>query len=266
MKLANISKLFSCLVLFFSIFAAGVYAQSAEEKGIEIAKERKLRDKGWGDSVANMSMILRNAQGQESERKMRSKLLEVDADGDKGLTIFEQPRDVKGTAFLNFSHATVPDDQWLYLPALKRVKRIASRNKSGPFMGSEFSFEDMSSFEIEKYTFKYLRDEQYEGMDMFVVEQVPTDKYSGYTRQLVWIDKAHYRAFKIEFYDRKNTLLKVLTAHDFQLYLDKYWRAMRAEMYNEQNGKSTELLTHSLEFRTGLNESDFNNNTLKRAR
>ncbi len=243
-----------------------VFAQSAEEKGLAIAQERKNRDLGWGDSIAEITMILRNAQGQESERKMRTKTLEIDNDGDKGLTIFDKPRDVNGTAFLNFAHATKPDDQWLYLPALKRVKRIASRNKSGPFMGSEFSFEDMSSFEIEKYTFKYLRDETINGMDAFVIEQIPVDKYSGYTKQIAWLDKEHYRPHKVEFYDRKGSLLKTLTLDDYKLYLDTYWRPHVAEMYNEQNGKSTELLTENYKFRTGLEDSDFNKNTLKRAR
>ena len=266
MILTNTFKLLSALLISASFIQLPASAQTAEEKGLEIAKERKARDTGWGDSVADMSMILRNAQGQETERKMRGKSLEIDGDGDKGLTIFDQPRDVKGTAFLNFSHATTPDDQWMYLPALKRVKRIASRNKSGPFMGSEFAFEDMSSFEIEKYTFKYLRDEVYEGMDMFVVEQIPVDKYSGYTRIIAWVDKEHYRAHKVEFYDRKDSLLKTLMLHEYKQYLDQYWRPMRSEMFNEQNGKSTELITHSLEFRTGLNDSDFNKNTLKRAR
>lgn len=253
-------------VLIAVCFTNAVYAQSAEEKGLEVAKERKLRDLGWGDSVADMSMILRNAQGQETERKMRLKSLEVADDGDKGLTIFDQPRDVKGTAFLNFSHAVVPDEQWMFLPALKRVKRISSRNKSGPFMGSEFAFEDMSSFEIEKYKFKFLKDDNYNGQDAFVVEQIPTDKHSGYTKQIVWIDKQHYRALKLEFYDRKGSLLKILTMHDFKLYLNKYWRPMRLEMHNEQRGKSTQLITHSLEFKTGLDEGDFSKNSLKRAR
>lgn len=254
--------------VFALLFATSGFtaAQTSEEKGLEIAKERKARDVGWGDTQAEMSMILRNAQGQESERKMRTKVLEVSDDGDKGLTIFDQPRDVKGTAFLNFSHAVEPDDQWMYLPALKRVKRIASRNKSGPFMGSEFAFEDMSSFEIEKYQFKHVRDETLNGMDMFVIEQVPVDKYSGYTRQLVWIDKEHYRPHKIEFYDRKDSLLKTLEMHDYKLYLDKYWRPLRAEMVNQQTGKSTELITHDLVFRTGLEDKDFDKNSLKRAR
>lgn len=83
------------------------------------------------DSIATMEMILKNAQGESSTRLMRLKSLEVEGDGDKGLTIFDQPRDVTGTAFLNHSHTIGADDQWLYLPALKRVKRISSRNKSG---------------------------------------------------------------------------------------------------------------------------------------
>lgn len=241
-------------------------AQSAQEKGLEIAKEMKLRDQGWGDSTGKMSMILRNAQGEEVERKMRLKSLELVDDGDKGLTIFDQPLDVKGTVFLNFTHAIEPDDQWMYLPKLSKVKRIRSRNKSGPFMGSEFAFEDMSSFEIEKFEFKYLRDETYEGQSSFVLEQVPTDENSGYSKQIVWVDKKHYRALKIEFYDRKRSLLKEMVNFDFTLYLDKYWRPLRVEMFNEQNGKSTELITHELNFKTGLTENDFNKGTLKNVR
>ncbi|MBL4630054.1 MAG: outer membrane lipoprotein-sorting protein [Paraglaciecola sp.] len=242
------------------------YGQSAEDKGLEIAKERKLRDSGWGDSSGKMSMILRNAEGEEVERKMRLKSLEMLDDGDKGLTIFDQPLDVKGTAFLNFSHATKPDDQWMYLPKLSKVKRIRSRNKSGPFMGSEFSFEDMSSFEIEKYKFKYLRDETFKSQACFVLEQVPVDKNSGYTKQIVWVDKEHYRALKIEFYDRKGSLLKELVNYDFKLFLGKYWRPLRVEMFNEQNGKSTDLLTHQLDFDTGLTPRHFNKGTLKNVR
>jgi outer membrane lipoprotein-sorting protein len=252
------------LMLSHLAFIPAAFADA--EKGLQIAQERKARDIGWGDSQSNSSMILRNSQGQETERKIRVKNLEVLDDGDKGLTIFDQPRDVKGSAFLNFSHAIKPDEQWIYLPALKRVKRISSRNKSGPFMGSEFAYEDLSSFELEKFSFSYLRDETIDGVDMFVLEQTPTDKYSGYTKQVVWVDKEHYRAFKIEYYDRKNALLKTLLLKDFKLYKDKYWRPMLSQMENHQNGKSTDLVVHSIEFDTGLNEKDFNQATLKRAR
>lgn len=241
-------------------------AETAEEKGLRIAKEAKLSDLGWGDSTSNMKMVLRNSQGQESLREIRSKNLEMENDGDKGLTVFDKPRDVKGTAFLSFSHPVGADDQWLYLPALKRVKRIASRNKSGPFMGSEFAYEDLSSFEVEKYTYKYLRDEPCEGGTCYVIEQYPVDKNSGYTRRITWIDHGEYRNWKTEFYDRKNSLLKTLTSHDFQQYLGKYWRADMMKMVNHQNKKSTDLVFSNYQFKTGLSEADFNKNTLKRAR
>jgi outer membrane lipoprotein-sorting protein len=245
------------------MFVAIVQAESAQEKGLAIAKERKARDVGWSDSVANVSMILRSTRGEEVERRMRVKSLEIKDDGDKGLTIFDQPLDVKGTAFLNYSHALKPDDQWIYLPKRKKVTRIRSKNKSGPFMGSEFAYEDMSSFELAKYTFTYVRDESYEGQDSFVLEQVPTDKNSGYTKQIVWIDKKHYRALKVLSYDRRGSLLKELTLHDYELYLGKYWRALRLEMYNERNGKSTDLVTHDLKFKVGLKEDDFEEGRLK---
>lgn len=236
-----------------------------EVKGLEIAKERKARDLGWQDSIANMSMILNNAQGETSSRKIRIKTLEIENDGDKGLTIFDEPFDVKGTAFLNFAHTTKADDQWIYLPALKRVKRIGSRNKSGPFMGSEFAYEDLSSFELEKYSFTYLGDELIDGINMFKLEQIPTDKYSGYTKQVVWMDHQEYRPYKVEYYDRKNSLLKTLSLSDYKHYLNKYWRAHQLVMTNHQTGKMTTLTTHDLQFQTGLTDRDFSKASLKRA-
>ncbi|BCL70040.1 membrane protein [Vibrio nigripulchritudo] len=255
---------YTSLLLAGLLMSGNVLADAA--KGMEIANERKARDTGWGDSVATMSMILKNAQGESSTRQMRLKSLEVDGDGDKGLTIFDEPRDVKGTAFLNHSHTTEPDDQWLYLPALKRVKRISSRNKSGPFMGSEFAYEDLSSFELEKYKFNYIQDDMVDGEPVFLLEQIPTDKNSGYTKQLVWLDKVHYRPLKVEFYDRKSALLKTLTFSEYQVYEDQYWRAHKMLMVNHQSGKSTILNTEEMAFRNGLDDGDFSKNTLKRVR
>ncbi len=238
-------------------------AQTPEQRGLAIAREADRRDQGFGDYTVDMLMILKNRHGQQSERKIRSRVLEVEDDGDKSLSIFDNPPDVKGTAFLNHTHRSGDDDQWLYLPALKRVKRISSRNKSGSFMGSEFSYEDISSQEVEKYTYKWLRDEQLDGRDCFVVERYPVNRESsGYTRQVSWIDTSEYREWKIEYYDRKSSLLKTLTASDHQRYLDRYWRAGEMNMVNHQNGKSTRLILSDYQFRTGLNDSDFNKNSL----
>ncbi len=213
-----------------------------------------------------MVMILHNRQGEESTRRIRVASLEVRGDGDKSLSLFDEPVDVKGTALLSFTHKVGEDDQWLYLPALKRVKRISSANKSGAFMGSEFAYEDIASQEIEKYSYKYLRDETYEGKSCFVIERYPVDKNSGYTRQLVWIDQAEYRPWKIDFYDRKGSLLKTLVFKDYQQYLGKYWRAGEMSMQNHQSGKSTLLQWSHYQFRVGLKESDFTEASLKRAR
>ena len=256
----------SLSVASLSVLAAPLTKEAAAIRGMEISVEAKTRDTGWGDSTSDMLMVLRNKQGQESVREIKTKTLELLNDGDKSLTIFNKPRDVKGTSFLSFSHPVGNDDQWLYLPSLKRVKRIASRNKSGPFMGSEFSFEDLSSFEVEKYTYGYLGDETVNGLDSYMVEQFPVDENSGYTRRIVWIDKAEYRVQKIDFYDRKNSLLKTLSYNNYQQYLDKYWRADSAEMVNHQSGKSTTLVWQNYAFKTGLVDGDFNRNTLKRVR
>jgi len=256
--------------LFFSVLglvlAGTAIAESAEEKGLAIAIEADLRDQGWTDSQVQMEMVLRNAKGNESKRRVRLKTLEISDDGDKSLTIFDTPVDIKGTGLLSFSHKQGDDDQWLYLPALKRVKRIASRNKSGPFVGSEFAFEDLSSQEVEKYTYRWLRDETFEGQATFVIERRPVDKNSGYTRQEVWVDQAHYRLLKVDYYDRKQSLLKTLRSVGYTQYMNKYWRPAKMVMLNHQNGKSTDLLWNEYRFSTGLTEKDFTRNSLQRAR
>ncbi len=248
------------------LFPAASQAISVEDRGREIAIEIDRRDQGWGDQQATTHMILRNRQGQESKRMTRSLSLEVEGDGDKALILFDFPKDIKGTALLSFTHPVTADDQWLYLPALKRVKRISSSNKSGPFMGSEFAFEDITSQEVEKFSYKYLRDEEIEGRNVFVIERYPLYENSGYVRQIVWVDKLMYQPIKTEFYDRKNSLLKTLTQSEYSQYLSQYWRPNRMEMVNHQNGKSTTLHWGNYQLRTGLSERDFDKSRLKRSR
>lgn len=263
MKQVTIKTLF----IIVSLLASNTcVADTAEKKGLEIATEADKRDTGFKDSIAKMTMELKNKQGQTSVRNVRVKTLEVEGDGDKGLSIFDTPKDIKGTASLTYSHALKPDEQWLYLPALKRVKRISSKNKSGPFMGSEFAYEDISSQEIEKYTYKFIKEETINGIDCFVIERYPAYKHSGYTRQVAWINKQEYRPERIVFYDRKNTLLKTLNYSGYKQYLGKYWRAETMHMVNHQTGKSTLLTWHEYTFQTGLTDKDFNRNSLKRAK
>ncbi|MFT7673456.1 MAG: outer membrane lipoprotein-sorting protein [Gammaproteobacteria bacterium] len=257
-------QLFVSTLLFSSLLAGQACAQTAEEKGLEIAVAAKAYDKGFVDFTADMEMTLKSKNGNASTRIIRIKTLEVDGDGDRSLSQFDEPADVKGTAMLTFSHGLDADDQWLYLPALKKVKRISSRNKSGPFMGSTFAFEDLGSQEVEKYTYKYLRDEACGSLQCYVIERFPAYKHSGYTRQIAWLDQEGYRMVKAEFYDRKKSLLKTLEASDFQQYLDHYWRPGKMNMVNHQNGKSTLLTWSDYKFQTGLSDRDFRSQALKR--
>ena len=133
-------------------------------------------------------------------------------------------------------------------------------------MGSEFAYEDISSQEIEKYAYKYIKDENLNGIDCFVVERYPAYKHSGYTKQVAWVNKQEYRAEKIVFYDRKNSLLKTLNYSAYKQYLNKFWRADKMHMVNHQTGKSTLLSWRNYQFKTGLTDKDFSRNSLKRAK
>ena len=134
-------------------------------------------------------------------------------------------------------------------------------------MGSEFAYEDIASQEVEKYTYKWLRDEIHDNRECFVLERYPVDqKNSGYIRQVVWIDMAEYRSWKVEYFDRKNTHLKTLTIKNYHQYSDRFWRPDIMLMVNHQTGKSTELQFSNYQFMVGLDPDDFNKNSLKRAK
>ncbi len=242
--------------------------ESPEELGREIAMEADRQDQGWGDNASVMRMVLRNRNGDESSRELRRRVLEVNeaGAGDKSLLIFDSPRDVAGTSLLSHTKILDPDDQWLFLPALGRVKRISSANKSGPFVGSEFAYEDLVSQEVDKYDYRFLREESCGDQECFVVERFPLYENSGYTKQVVWWDKAEYRVQRIDYYDRKDSLLKTLTYHGYHQYLTEFWRPDLMRIENHQNGKSTDLVFSEWTFANGLSSGDLTPSRLRRAR
>lgn len=249
-----------------SFTATASVMSSAEKKGWDITMEDERRDNGFGDLTANVTMVLKDKDGNESKRNLRIKTLEVDGDGDKTLMIFDQPRDVRGTAMLTYSHKQGVDDQWLYLPALKRVKRISSSNKTGSFLGSEFTYEDLASPEPEKFTYKYLRDEVYEGKECFVLERYPVSPDSGYSKHVKWIDKKEYRPIRVDYYDRKGELLKTMNVRKYNRYIDRVWRASEMHMVNYKTKKSTTLKWNDYRFHNGFSKSMFSKTGLKRTR
>ncbi len=239
-----------------------------QRKGFEIAACSDRSDRGYGDNKVELTMVLRNAAGKETSRNLAITTLEVtdESVGDKSLVVFNKPRDIEGTALLSHAKILDPDDQWLFLPALKRVKRISSANKSGPFVGSEFAFEDFTATELNKYDYEFIREEQCGDLKCDVVARYPRYKNSGYTRQLAWVDQTDHQLRKVEFYDRRNALLKTLILKDYRLYQGQFWRSHRLEMVNHQTNKSTDLIYGEYQFSVGLNQNDFVKGRLSRLR
>jgi len=253
--------------LMFSMAITAV-AAPADLDGRKVALAWHTSDEGFHDSTAQLSMTLEDRRGNQAVREMQIKTLEVPGveDGDKSLVVFESPPDVRGTALLSHAHILEPDDQWLYLPALGRIKRISSANRSGAFVGSEFAYEDIAGMELDKYSYRLRGQEACGDRQCAVVEQVPQYERSGYTRLVVWYDLTDYQPRKIDFYDRKNTLLKTLTFEDYRHHQGRFWRAHRLDMVNHQTGKRTLLEYKSIEFQTGLDASDFDRNALQHLR
>lgn len=237
-------------------------ADNAAKKGYDIAlKSERSNDNFQGES-SEMEMLLINAHGEKIQRKMTSQTMEVKGDGDKTIITFLWPADVKGSKMLTHSHKKDDDDQWLFLPALKKVKRISSRSKTGSFMGSEFSYEDLGSQEVEKYNFKYLKDEKINGADQWVVERYPKDKNSGYKRQIMWINKSRLAPTKIEYYDRKNELIKTAIFDNYNK-IKKWWRAGNIKIVNHQTKKSSVLTWKNRKLGLKFSNKDFHKNSLK---
>ncbi len=247
---------------------AAALAATPQEKGFEVAARADRSDRGFGDSEVELTMVLRNKAGKETQRTLSLTTLEIADEqlGDKSMIVFESPADIDGTALLSHARILDPDDQWLYLPALKRVKRISSVNKSGPFVGSEFAFEDFTALELNKYEYSYLREEPCGERVCDVVERRPRYEHSGYTKQVSWVDQVDFQIRKVEFYDRRGDLLKTLTLEDYRQYEGAYWRAQTLRMVNHQTGKSTDLIYSDYTFGAGLKDDDFVKGTLSRIR
>ena len=260
--------LFAAAITLITIFlfSGHAFSLTGEEVAMEVEKARR----GFLDSKSKLVMTLINASGAKSLREMSNKMLEKPKDskteGDKSIIVFLSPADVKGTGLLTYERLDREDDQWLYLPALRRTKRIASKNKSGSFMGSEFAYEDISAQSLEKYTYSdAVHEETLNGIVCYKYERYPKSKYSGYTKQVVWADKKNFITIKTDYFDRKRELLKTAIFSDYEKKKG-VWRIGKIHMKNHQNKKETILEWLEDEIQTGLKERDFTKRMLSRQR
>ena len=236
-------------------------------RGLAVARAAERMDEGFGDSRAAVRMVLHDARGSTADRQLRIRTLEgTGGDGDRSLIVFDSPADQRGTALLTWNQPGADDDQWLYLPALGRVKKIAARNRSGPFVGSEFAFEDLTEDEIEAFEWRLLGTDECALGRCYRVERTPVERWSGYSRQVAWYDTGALRLVRVEYEDRKGSHIKTLVADDWQQSAEGYWRAGYMDMVNHQTGRRTELVWGPHAFGTGLDADDFAPAALRRIR
>jgi hypothetical protein len=171
--------------------------------------------------------------------------------------VFEAPADVKGISVLSHSGGGKEDEQWLYLPSAHRVKRISSANRTGAFMGSEFSFEDLTGNDGRKYTWRLLGTEPCGAQTCWTLEAKPTDPASAYSRRVLRVDTAELRIDSVDFYDRKGAKMKTLKYGDYEKLNDRFWRAHVWTMKNEQSGRTTTVHFTSMKLHNAYTVKDF---------
>ncbi len=224
--------------------AAGVTGFTLEEK------QDKMQS-GYIGETREMTLTLVSPHGEESVRKLRFEGFEGSNRRDKTLVRFSYPADMKGATLLTHEHGDSDDDQWLYLPAVKRIKRIATTNQSGSFMGSEFSYEDMVVRQLDKYEFRYIGDETIDGKDCNVIERVPKNKNSGYSRVVRWRMKDNLQELRSDYYDRKGELLKRRDMQGHHL-VDGFWRVKRIVVTNMQTNRKSYLSFDDVKLKVNL--------------
>ena len=250
-------------LITLTVFAlAGMSLAFAQElTGKEIMQKVDKREKAATDSFT-MRMTLINAGGKKRVRQVTAYSKDYGSEK-KTVMVFLLPADVKGVGYLSFSYddASKSDDRWLYMPALKKAKRISGSSSGDYFMGTDFTYDDISGHKIDDYTYTLLAEETIDGKTCWKIESVPVKK-SMYSKYLSWIDKESLVQVKAEFYDEQGMLLKALTVSGIEKK-DGFWTADKMEMNNVQKKHTTVTETLKHEFNKTIPDSYFRVNSLE---
>jgi outer membrane lipoprotein-sorting protein len=236
-----------------------------EEKGLAIANKVEENYDNFVDSSVEIDLVVQKGNGTPQIRQIKTNVLDT-PDGDRLLLELKSPADVMGMVFLIFSQKFKEDDIWIYIPDLRRVRRGSSQNKGSSFLGSEWNREDFNRSEPEKFTYRYIRDEDFSGQSCYLVERYPVEKNSQYSREIMWIDKKEFRILKVDWFNQKDIHVKTLLYNDYKLYDEKFWRPDEQVMLNHVNGEKSRSIYKDWKFDTGLNKRLFTVNGLKSIR
>jgi len=249
-------------ILPMGILLSGmIFAQDLS--GLEVIQ--KVYDRPTGnDMTGNLIMTIENSRGNQRVRKIKQFVKTV-KNGEKKIMYFLSPADVKNTSFMTWSYddASKSDDQWIYLPALKKVKRISSDSKGDYFMGSDFTYDDLGDRHPMDDTHTILREEVLEGKETIVIESVSKDEEYMYARTVTWVIKDSWIGLKKEFYDEDDELLKILTVDDQQSFKDVIILT-KVKMKNVQRNQFTIMEFSDVQIDTGIPSNKFTERMMKR--
>lgn len=232
-------------------------AQMDAQTGRDIIQRVKDRPDG-NTRYAEMQLTLVKKNGDKRERKMVSWAMDEGKDTKK-IMFFTYPGDVKGTGFLtwDYDQAGKEDDKWLYLPAMKKTRRISgSSSKTDYFMGTDFTYDDMGGRSVDEDKHTLLREETRDGHKCWVVESVPNDPHEVYSRKVTWIRQDSDTGVYCEFYDKLGKLHRVMTVTDLQK-VEGFWTVMKMEMKNVQSGHSTQITVSEPKYDIKVDKSLF---------
>lgn len=213
--------------------------------GAQIASYVDRFDQGWKDEVTQGEMTLFDADGDSVRRAFSRMALEKPGEGDKFIIKFLSPAEIKGVAALTHENPGSSDDNWLYLPANKRVRRVSGANNMASFQGTEFTYEDLSNIDPTEYEWRFLEETtlEREGEEVPVLrlDAKPTYADTGYSHLVVYVHGTTWRHERIEYYDKAGRHLKTRDSSKWQHVHERFWREDRLEMTNHQTGKRTVL-------------------------
>jgi outer membrane lipoprotein-sorting protein len=252
----------SILFLLMAIFASTIFGQD-NISGLKVIENVYSR-KSPKDQTGELIMTLINKRGAERIRKIKQFTKDF-GKVEKKIMFFIAPADVHNTSFMNWSYDedNKDDDQWIYLPALKKIKRISSDSKSDYFMGSDFTYDDLGDRKPKQDNHKILREEKYNGEDCYVVESIPKDEEYMYSKTITWVIKDKWIGLKKEFYDEDGELLKTLNIKKYQK-IKGYWLILNSEMHNVQKNHTTTMELKNIKVDSSLPSNKFSERMMKR--
>ncbi|MBP5365097.1 MAG: outer membrane lipoprotein-sorting protein [Bacteroidales bacterium] len=246
------------IMLFAAALLAAYSAEAQTLTGRDIVK--KVKDNPDGETrYAKMDLVLEKANGSKRERKVESWAMDIGEDT-KTMMFFTYPGDVKGTGFLTWNYDEIgrDDDKWLYMPALKKTRRISgSSSKTDYFMGTDFTYDDMGDRNIDEDTHELLREETLDGQECYVVESVPKDKREIYSKRISWIRKDCFMGMKVEYYDKLGKLHRVLNISDIK-QVQGFWTRGRMVMENVQTHHKTIISFSDTQYNLNIDGDMFN--------